>query len=112
MLIEEEINLMSRMLQPEKCEQGTAKHKTAKPLKWMGTVFKLVELGYALHCSKCFGEISLTDLFAAICEMFDVEVKNFSRIFTEIKKRAGDRTIFLDKLKKKLMEYMESSDMK
>jgi hypothetical protein len=84
-----------------------------KKLKWTGTVFQLVELVYALHCTKCFnkGEISLTGLFSSVCEMFDFEVTNFSRIFTEIKKRIGDRTIFIDKLKKVLMEYMEPFDM-
>jgi hypothetical protein len=110
MLIEEEISLMVSILQPKKCEQ----HRMIKALKWTGTIFELVELLYALYCTKRFnnGEISLTDLFAAIGEMFDFKVTNFFRIFIEIKKRTGDRIIFLYKLEKELIKYMNASDMK
>jgi hypothetical protein len=85
MLVEEEISLMVRILQqPEKSGQ----HRVIKALKWTGTIFEMVESVYALYCTKSFnnGEISLTDLFAAIGEMFNFKVTNFFRIFTEIKK--------------------------
>jgi hypothetical protein len=47
-----------------------------------------------------------------VCETFSVKGTNFSQDFAEIRKRAGDRTIFLDCLKKELMKYMEQLDTK
>jgi hypothetical protein len=102
------------MVQADKCGQLHEGKRIAKTVQWTGNIFQPVELLYALHCMKCFnkGEISLTELFSGVCEMFGFKVKNFSRIFTEIKKRVGDRTIFLDSLKRGLMKYMELSDLK
>ena len=67
----------------------------------------MVELVYALCGTGSLndGNVSLKDLFAVFEEMFGVEVKNFSRTFTDIKNRTkGDRTIYLDKLKKSLLQ--------
>jgi hypothetical protein len=102
------------MLEIEKCGQCGVTRKVAKPIKWTGGIFQLVELLYALHRMECFndGKISLKNLFSTVCIMFDFDVENFSRIFVEIKKRSGDRTIFLDELKKALMGYMDLSEKK
>ena len=47
-----------------------------------------------------------------LCDVFDFEVKDCYRVFVDIHHRAGDRTIYLDKLKKKLTEKMERLDGK
>jgi len=45
-----------------------------------------------------------------LCEVFDFNVKNFYHVYSTIRKRADDRTIFLDKLKEKFMDKMEEAD--
>ncbi|KAA6340380.1 hypothetical protein EZS27_011755 [termite gut metagenome] len=84
---------------------------SAKKLKWLGTSVDLVELGYALHAAGIFGNISLKRLFSVLSEVFDIEVKNFSRTCTDIKNRTtGDRTKFLNTLKVNLIRKLEETD--
>jgi acid phosphatase family membrane protein YuiD len=45
-----------------------------------------------------------------LCSIFDFEVQNFYHVYTTIRQRAGDRTIYLNRLKEKLMEKMEEAD--
>jgi hypothetical protein len=90
-----------------------------KKLKWTGSIVNLVELVYALHANKCHGDISLKDLFATYSAFFDIEIKNFSRTFIDIKNRMeGNETIFIDELKNALLhlimkdiEYSAESDI-
>jgi hypothetical protein len=78
-----------------------------KKLKWTGSIVNLVELVYALHANKCHGDISLKDLFATYSAFFDVEIKNFSRTFIDIKRRLeGHETIFIDELKNALLRLI------
>lgn len=72
-----------------------------------------MELVYALHETKSLnnGTVSLKNLFAVFGETFDVEVKHFSRTFTDIKNRTkGDRTIFADKLKNALLQKFNETE--
>lgn len=81
-------------------------------IKWSGTITELVELGYATLESKSFnnGEIDIKDLIQYLCHIFDFEVKDCYRVFVDIRHRTGDRTIYLDRLKEKLIEKMERAD--
>ncbi|KAA6321098.1 hypothetical protein EZS27_029212 [termite gut metagenome] len=84
---------------------------SAKKLKWLGTYVDLVELGYALHATGIFGSISLKRLFRVLGEVFDIDTKNFSRTFTDIKNRTtGDRTKFLNTLKENLLRKLEETE--
>ena len=79
-----------------------AKHRT---LQWTGSITDCVELVYALHASGALGSgnISLTQLFQTAGTLFEVEIKDFSRTFSDIKNRVrGDRTAFLDRMKQAL----------
>jgi hypothetical protein len=69
---------------------------------------------YALYAGKSVnsGDISLKELFDAAGDVFNLKITNFSRIFTAIKARKGDRTVFLDDVKIALILYMESFDRK
>jgi len=72
-----------------------------------------VELIYALDAVGYVngGKATLTGLFNTLGDVFDIEVKHFSRTFTDIKKRVkGDRTFFLDKLKQVLVQKLEKAD--
>lgn len=87
--------------------------KTPARLKWTASEVELVELAYALYGTGCFnnGKVLLKDLFNFFGDVFDFEVKNFSRTFTDIKNRTkGDRTIYMDKLKNVLLQKLYDSD--
>jgi hypothetical protein len=89
--------------------------KTRAKLQWTGSIVELVELLYALYEAKCIngGKITLKEIFDTFCGLFDVDIRNFSRFFIGIKNRMkGDRTAFLDKLKKVLIAKLEESDRK
>lgn len=84
-------------------------------LKWTGSVIEWVELIYAIHASGAVngGKTTIKRLFRVMGEVFDFEVKEFSRAFIDIKGRVrGDRTKFLDVLKRSLISRMEESDCK
>lgn len=83
-------------------------------IKWTGTIIELVEFGYASLESKSFnnGEIEIKELIDYLSTMFDFEVKDCYRVFVDIRHRNGDRTLYLDKLKDKLMQKMEKVDNK
>jgi hypothetical protein len=84
-------------------------------LKWTGLIIDFVELFYAAHASGNInkGKVSLKKMFAVVCEVFDVDVKDFYQRFSAIKIRVkGDRTKFLDELKQVLVEKLEKADNK
>jgi len=103
-----------RMKHPELSMQELTKSlEHVGKLKWRGSVVEWVELIYALHAIGYVndGKISLKEMFYEMGEVFDIEVKDFSRTFMDIKIRS-DRTLFLDELKRVLIERIEKADEK
>lgn len=80
--------------------------------QWTGSMVELVEFAYASLECKSFnhGRITVKDLISDLCECFGCNVKDAYRAFDDIKRRTGDRTIYLDKLKTNLMSKLEQSD--
>jgi hypothetical protein len=88
----------------------TANRKT---LPWTGSPTELAELLYALHEAGYFGTTPLNVLFPVASELFDCEVKYYYHLLGNIRKRVkGERTAFIDKLKKALIRKMEEDDEK
>ena len=84
-----------------------------KTLQWTGGITDCVELVYAFHTVGCIdnGTVSLKDLFQTMGTFLGIDLKDFSRTFTDIKNRTkSDRTTFLDKLKRAMIVKMEKSD--
>jgi hypothetical protein len=81
-------------------------------LQWTGTQVEFVELIYALHKAKSInnGDIFLKDLFTELGEVFNFRVTDYYRFFGDITHRTGDRTLFMDKLKKALMQHLSELD--
>jgi hypothetical protein len=72
---------------------------------------ELVELLYALHEAKCFGDVPLKELFDIVGEMFDCRIKNYYRLFWDIQNRIkNSRTKFLDKIRQMLTEKLMRLD--
>ena len=91
------------------------KAENPKTLQWTGAITDCVELVYALHTVGCIdnGTVSLKDLFQTMGTFLGIDLKDFSRTFTDIKNRTkGDRALFLNKLKHALTIKMEKADEK
>jgi hypothetical protein len=92
-----------------------SKETETETLQWTDGLIDLVELTYALHASGSIdnGNITLTQLFQKMGAFFGIEVKEFSRTFSDVKSRVkGDRTTFIDKLKRALKSKLEKADEK
>jgi hypothetical protein len=63
--------------------------RTKFKIKWTGTIYELMQF---------------------LCSIFDFDIERFYHVYTTIRKRAGDRIIYLEKLKEKLIERMEEAD--
>jgi hypothetical protein len=90
-------------------------NQVQKQLKWTGSIVDWVEFIYALYAVGYInnGKVSLKKLFRIMGEVFDFDVKEFSRTFTDIKgRKKGDRTPFLDLMKQLLIERMTEADSK
>ena len=87
------------------------KAENSQLLQWEGEPIELVEVMYALYSAGSFSKITLKELFSMAGELFGCKVRNFYSLFSTIKSRTkGDRTTFLDKLKRSLIVKMEKSD--
>jgi hypothetical protein len=115
-LVERQIEWVKEQILAEQTAHSCPfNRKTQAKLKWTGDLVEPVELLYALHEAKCIngGKTTLKELFDTFCDVCDVDIRNFSRFFVAIKNRTkGDRTAFLDKLKKALVAKMEEADRK
>lgn len=83
-------------------------------LKWTHKKVALVEIGYAFHLAKCFGDnLTVRDVILKLAKAFDVDItENYIyKKFNEIKVRTLDsRTYFIDLLRKLLTEHMKEQD--
>ena len=117
LLIDTQKDLVRCLLEAEQnnCHCPFEKQAKTIKLKWTKHLVDWVELVYALHETKCFndGKITLIDLFQSLGEIFNIKTDRFSQIFGEIKNRSkGDGTVFIEKMKKALLQKIEDSEMK
>ncbi len=89
------------------------KSKNSK-LQWTGSIVELVEFAYAALECKSFnnGDLEIKELTALLSEYFNINVKDCYRVFVDIRHRTGDQTIYIDKLKYRMMEKLEKMDNK
>ena len=98
-----------------KVHDELTEHTVPDKLKWKGSIVDYVEFGYALHAVNFDKNEkgTLKKLFMEMGEIFDIEVKDFSRVFIDIKNRVkGDRTKFLDAMKRELIKRIEDAEGK
>jgi hypothetical protein len=81
--------------------------------KWTGNKIFLIELAYGIHHTEMVnsGNSEIKDIVQGFEQMFNIELKEYSRSFLEIKRRKIDRTKFLDLMKSKLENKMDESDL-
>lgn len=98
-------------LQPER---GLVENKVypVKKLVWTASKASLLELVYGLQSVKAFnnGNAELQQIATYFEKLFDVKLGNYHRAFQEIRERKKNRTQFLDDIKRRLIEKMDSMD--
>lgn len=76
---------------------------------WSGSSTELVELVYAMIETRSFnsGNMKINELLKIFCQTFNCDVKDCYRIYTDISRRKGSKTIYLNRLKTALKERIE-----
>lgn len=79
---------------------------------WTASKTDLVELIYALKVSKAInnGNVNTKELTTLLCNVFNIDIPNSYKTFSEIKNRSQERTKFLNKLTSSLKEKLEYDD--
>jgi len=87
--------------------------KGSHSIKWTATKAALVELAYALKASGAInqGNASIREIATHLERAFQQDLSQFYRTFQEIRIRKNSRTTFLDRLKEKLENWMDNTDL-
>ena len=83
--------------------------ESVKEIFWTDSKNALIELIYALHVSGAIshGKIGIRKINLAFHILFRIRLGDIHHAFHRMKDRTGSRTVFLDKLKSELTEYMD-----
>ena len=81
-------------------------------LNWTGSKTDLVELLYALKATGTInaGNINIKDLISTFSNLFNIEISNYYKTYSEIKNRSTERTKFLKKLIEDFQAKLEYDD--
>ena len=83
------------------------------PVIWTSEAINLIELLYACHELKLFngGDVTLKRVVEYVCGLLGIEVKNASSYYARMRRRkADDRTYFLDRLREVMLQRMNEDD--
>lgn len=80
---------------------------------WSSSKISLVELGYAIYAAGVVngGSATIREILDALSIAFNKDLGNFYRTFADIKSRGGGSTMFLEDLKSRLLEKIESEEL-
>ena len=80
-------------------------HKRKKS-KWTGSTIEATELVYAIFETKCInnGETDIKELVELLGTVIDLPDFDIYRSFIDIKNRKKNSTVFLDKMKQRLLD--------
>ncbi len=86
----------------------TLKHQNTK-LKWTGSTIEATELVYALFETKCInnGETDIKELVEILGTVIDLPDFDIYRSFIDIKNRKKNSTVFIDKMKQRLLDKID-----
>lgn len=81
-------------------------------LKWTSSKSALTELVYALHHSRVInnGNVDIKDIALSMQHLFNFDLTDFYKTYSEIKARKKSRSKFLDELSTNLISQMDNSD--
>jgi len=83
--------------------------QSAQQICWSDSQNALIELIYALYTSGVInnGQVEIRKLAYLFEQVFNTKLSDIHHAFHKMKTRSISRTIFLDKLKKSLEDYMD-----
>lgn len=83
-------------------------------LVWTGSKAAIIELIYGLHSCGVInnGNVEVKQIAAFFEEHLNVQIGNWYRAFQDMRERKAQKTIFIDQLKKKVLERMDDTDAK
>ncbi len=102
----------SRLSQKKEFDDQKTYSKADRHLKWTASKSALTELIYALHYNRTInnGNAEIKDLAKAMEHLFNFELGDYYKTFSEIKSRKKSRTKFLDYLSAGLQTEINSSE--
>jgi hypothetical protein len=104
--IDLEIEKLEKLNQIKRPEKISSINKTVSTLQWHGDKTHLIELIKALIENGNIKGIQ-KDIITDFSNVFNIEINNPSKLLNDIKTRnSGSETLFLDKLRKSLFEYI------
>jgi hypothetical protein len=82
------------------------------PLKWTASKTALTELVYALHSNRAInnGNVDIKEIATTLQHLFQYDLGDFYKTFSEIKSRKISRTKFLDELSSALLSQMDKAE--
>ena len=88
------------------------KNKLENNLTWTATKTDLIELVYALKYSGSLngGAVQVKQIIEVLEVVFEIDLGNFYKTYSEIKSRTKDRAKFLNKLSENLVSRLEQDD--
>lgn len=106
--IDERLNPTGKLAEPG----STIQRANHVPLNCTASRTDVVELGYALHAAGFFnnGKASIKDIMNLLSDMLQINLRNYSHTFFQIRERKINSTKFIDELKGGLISYLDQLD--
>lgn len=88
------------------------KNKIKNNITWSASKTDLIELVYALKFSGALngGAVQVKQIIEVLETLFEIDLGNFYKTYSEIKNRSKDRAKFLNKLSENLISRLEYDD--
>jgi hypothetical protein len=88
------------------------KNQKINELTWSASKTDLIELVYALKFSGALngGMVQVKQIMEVLETLFDIDLGNYYKTYSEIKNRSKDRAKFLNKLSESLVARLEQDD--
>lgn len=91
----------------ERLNELQFKNKSTTNIEWTASKNALIELVYALHLSRATSENNISGLAHKFESIFNIDLGDFHNAFHKMKYRAKGTTLFLDKLKANIENYIQ-----
>ncbi len=105
--------ILTEIKGPKSCTDVEIKSKKGRLLRWTGDSTNLIELLYGLSETKQFndGDIDISDMVDVFEQVFHVNLSNYFRRFTTIKRRKSvSKTRFLDEMVQAVNKRIDDAD--
>jgi hypothetical protein len=105
--IEERLNPVCKLVEP--APGATARRANQAPLLCTASNTDVVELGYALHAAGFFndGKASIKDIMNLLSDVLQINLRNHSHTFFQIRERKINTTKFIDEMKAGFIRYID-----